>query len=91
MSAKSDGGNSTVTEVESTATNGFLDVPMTNGISTPESVPSSVSTTGPESGSPTTTRDEDQQQQHVVHVHINPGETFTVQVGDQFQHIPGYF
>ncbi|CAD5116493.1 DgyrCDS5372 [Dimorphilus gyrociliatus] len=89
MSAKSDGVSSSVTEVESTATNGFLDVPMTNGISTPESAPSSVSTTGPDSGSPTTTRDEDQQQQHVVHVHINPGETFTVQVGDQFQHIPG--
>ncbi|KAL3846897.1 hypothetical protein ACJMK2_017849 [Sinanodonta woodiana] len=28
-------------------------------------------------------------QQHVVHVHINPGETFSVRVGDQLQHIQG--
>lgn len=28
-------------------------------------------------------------QQHVVHVHVNPGETFSVRVGDQFQHIQG--
>ena len=27
--------------------------------------------------------------QHVVHVHINPGETFSVRMGDQIQHIPG--
>ena len=30
-----------------------------------------------------------QQQQHVVHVVVNPGETFTVCIGDQTQHIPG--
>ena len=30
-------------------------------------------------------------QQHVVHVHINPGETFSVRVGDQIQHIQGRF
>lgn len=29
------------------------------------------------------------QQQHVVHVHVNPGETFSVRVGDQIQHIQG--
>ena len=29
------------------------------------------------------------QQQHVVHVVVNPGETFTVCIGDQTQHIPG--
>lgn len=28
-------------------------------------------------------------QQHVVHVHINPGETFHVRVDDQLQHIHG--
>lgn len=28
-------------------------------------------------------------QQHVVHVHVNPGETFYVRVGDQVQHIHG--
>ncbi len=28
-------------------------------------------------------------QQHVVHVHVNPGETFSVRVGDQIQHIQG--
>ena len=27
--------------------------------------------------------------QHVVHVHINPGETFSVRVGDQLQNIQG--
>ena len=27
--------------------------------------------------------------QHVVHVHVNPGETFSVRMGDQIQHIPG--
>ncbi|XP_013401480.1 trithorax group protein osa-like [Lingula anatina] len=27
--------------------------------------------------------------QHVVHVHVNPGETFSVRVGDQIQHIQG--
>ena len=29
--------------------------------------------------------------QHVVHVHINPGETFSVRVGDQLQNIQGKF
>ncbi|XP_064615415.1 fibronectin type-III domain-containing protein 3A-like isoform X3 [Liolophura sinensis] len=28
-------------------------------------------------------------QQHVVHVHVNQGETFSVRVGDQIQHIQG--
>ena len=28
-------------------------------------------------------------QQHVVLVHVNPGETFSVRVGDQIQHIQG--
>ncbi|KAK3095390.1 hypothetical protein FSP39_014126 [Pinctada imbricata] len=28
-------------------------------------------------------------QQHVVHVHVQPGETFSVRVGDQIQHIQG--
>ncbi|KAK6195777.1 hypothetical protein SNE40_001134 [Patella caerulea] len=27
--------------------------------------------------------------QHVVHVHVNPGETFSVRLGDQIQHIQG--
>lgn len=27
--------------------------------------------------------------QHVVHVHVQPGETFSVRVGDQIQHIQG--
>lgn len=27
--------------------------------------------------------------QHVVHVHINPGEMFSVRMGDQMQHIQG--
>lgn len=29
--------------------------------------------------------------QHVVHVHVNPGETFSVRLGDQIQHIQGRF
>lgn len=28
-------------------------------------------------------------QQHVVHVHVNPGETFSVRIGEQIQHIQG--
>ena len=32
-----------------------------------------------------------QHHQHVVHVHVNPGETFSVRVGDQIQHIQGRF
>ena len=30
-------------------------------------------------------------QQHVVHVHVDPGETFSVRVGDQIQHIQGKY
>ena len=30
-----------------------------------------------------------QQQQHVVHVHVSPGETFSVRIEDQIQHIQG--
>lgn len=29
--------------------------------------------------------------QHVVHVHVNPGETFSVRLGDQIQHIQGKY
>ncbi|GFR67239.1 trithorax group protein osa-like [Elysia marginata] len=29
--------------------------------------------------------------QHVVHVHVNPGETFSVRLGDQMQHIQGEY
>lgn len=40
-------------------------------------------------GSPHSQPQQPTPQQHVVHVHVNPGETFSVRVGDQIQHIQG--
>ena len=61
--------------------------------SSPHSDSSSPSTHSPQgetnSPSPNASNGGHAGHQHVVHVHINPGETFSVRVGDQLQNIQG--
>ena len=61
--------------------------------SSPHSDTSSPSTHSPQgetnSPSPNASNGGHTGHQHVVHVHINPGETFSVRVGDQLQNIQG--
>ncbi|XP_041356067.1 fibronectin type-III domain-containing protein 3A-like [Gigantopelta aegis] len=42
-----------------------------------------------EASSPMGSQNSPPNHQHVVHVHVNPGETFSVRLGDQIQHIQG--
>ena len=77
-------------------------VPVSHGIhpanqatmpTSPHSDNSSPNTHSPQgetnSPSPNTSSGAHGGHQHVVHVHINPGETFSVRVGDQLQNIQG--
>ena len=77
-------------------------VPVSHGIhpanqaampTPPHSDNSSPNTHSPQgetnSPSPNTSSSSHTGHQHVVHVHINPGETFSVRVGDQLQNIQG--
>lgn len=50
---------------------------------------SGASTPNPNAGTMNNGNQGTGHQQHVVHVHISPGETFTVRVDDQLQHIQG--
>ena len=43
----------------------------------------------PQNGGTPTNSQSPPNHQHVVHVYVNPGETFSVRVGDQVQHIQG--
>lgn len=82
----------------STPSPGSVPVHPTNQASmptSPHSDNSSPTTHSPQgeanSPSPNTSSGAHGGHQHVVHVHVNPGETFSVRVGDQLQNIQGKF
>ena len=61
--------------------------PASSGATSKSNAPASVRPAKIVNGMATTTNTS----QHVVHVHVNPGEVFSVRVNDQIQHIEGLY